>query len=113
MQYLLRLLLSFIAERNLPFCEHVCVAYVYRLFFVRSSVFRGFVVCFSWICRLFFVDLSLVFRLSFKRSLSVHCMFNARFALAFALSEIGKGTFKLRVWLLAADRAAERRASTL
>ena len=53
-QYFLRLLLSYIAGRNLLFCEHVCVAYVYCLFFVRSSVFRGCVVCFSWICRSFF-----------------------------------------------------------
>ena len=40
------LLLSRIAEWNLPFCEHVHVAL--RL----SSVLRAF-VCFSWICRPF------------------------------------------------------------
>ena len=42
----LRLLLSLIAERNLPFCEHVRVACIYRLFFARSSIFHGTVVRF-------------------------------------------------------------------
>ena len=61
-QYFLRLLLSFKAKRSLPFCERVRVAQVYRLFFVRLSAFRKFVVRFLWICRPFFVDLSSVFR---------------------------------------------------
>ena len=103
-QYFLRFLLSFIAERNLPFL--CCLRY--RLFFVRSSVFRGFVVLFSWICRPFFVDLSFVFRLSFKRSLSVRCTFNAHFALAFAQSENGKGLFNYGCgfWLYTERRSA-------
>ena len=70
----LRLLLSLLAEWNLPFCEDVRVACVDRLCFVPSSIF---------------VDLLSVFRLPFKRSLSVRCTFNARFA----LNENGKVLF--------------------
>ena len=94
-------------SRTEPFVLWTC-SYCWRL----SCVHRAFVL-FSWICCLFFVDLSFVFRLSFKRSLAVRGNFNARFALAFALSENGKGTFQLRVLLLAVHRAAERRASAL
>ena len=49
----LRLLLSLVAGWNLSFCEHVCVACVYRLFFVRSSVFRGFIVRFPHVLQAF------------------------------------------------------------
>ena len=64
----------------------------FRISFVlRTNVcFSWFCLPFSWICRPFFMDLLSVFRLSFKRSLSVRCMFNARFVLAFTLNENGK-----------------------
>ena len=44
----------------------------------------------------FFVDLSSVFHLSFKRSVSVRSTFNARFGLAFALNENGKVPVRYR-----------------
>ena len=78
----------------LPFCERVRVACVHRLFFVRSSfAFRAFVVR---------------FHLPFKRSPSVQCTFNARFALAFSLNENGKELFNqgCGFWLYTERRSA-------
>ena len=79
---------------------------------MRSSVFVDLSSVFVDLSFVF-VDLSFIFRMSFKRSLFVRCTFNTCFVLAFALTENGKGTFKLKVWLLAVDRAAERRTSEL
>ena len=63
----------------LLFCESVHVVCVHRLFFARSwFVFRAFVIRFPPVLQAF---------------THLYTTFNARFALAFALNENGKGTF--------------------
>ena len=110
-EWLLTLLLTFIAEQNRLWTCSCCL----RL----SSVIRAF-ICFSQIRRPFFVDLSSVFRGFVVRFLPVLQAFTismlydqCSFCASVCAEQKWKGAFWLRVWLLAVHRATEHHASAL